>query len=79
MIQLNNFSKRAAAASHCAESCGVNVFNSKEFRTISRAAAWHLAREKNWNKDTPEQFAQYIKSEAAKWGKVIKALNLKID
>ena len=29
--------------------------------------------------DTPEQFAQYIKSEAAKWGKVIKTLNLKID
>jgi len=29
--------------------------------------------------DTPEQFAQYIKSEAAKWGKVIKSLNLKID
>jgi tripartite-type tricarboxylate transporter receptor subunit TctC len=29
--------------------------------------------------DTPEQFAQYIKSEAAKWGKVIKALNLKIE
>jgi hypothetical protein len=39
LIQLSNFSKRAAAASHCAESCGVNVFNSKEFRTISRAAA----------------------------------------
>ena len=29
--------------------------------------------------DTPEQFAQYIKSEAAKWGKVIKTLNLKIE
>ncbi len=29
--------------------------------------------------DTPEQFAQYIKSEAAKWGKVIKSLNLKIE
>jgi tripartite-type tricarboxylate transporter receptor subunit TctC len=29
--------------------------------------------------DTPEEFAQYIKSEAAKWGKVIKALNLKIE
>ena len=29
--------------------------------------------------DTPEQFAQYIKAEAAKWGKVIKTLNLKIE
>ena len=29
--------------------------------------------------DTPEQFAQYIKAEAAKWGKVIKSLNLKIE
>ena len=29
--------------------------------------------------DTPEQFAQYIRAEAAKWGRVIKALNLKID
>ena len=29
--------------------------------------------------DTPEQFALYIKSEAAKWGKVIKTLNLKIE
>jgi tripartite-type tricarboxylate transporter receptor subunit TctC len=29
--------------------------------------------------DTSEQFAQYIKSEAAKWGKVIKTLNLKIE
>ena len=29
--------------------------------------------------DTPEQFAQYIKSEAAKWGKVIRTLNLKIE
>ena len=29
--------------------------------------------------DTPEAFAQYIKSEAAKWGKVIKTLNLKIE
>ncbi len=29
--------------------------------------------------DTPEQFAQYIRSEAAKWGKVIKTLNLKIE
>ena len=29
--------------------------------------------------DSPEEFAQYIKSEAAKWGKVIKTLNLKID
>ncbi len=29
--------------------------------------------------DTPEEFARYIKSEAAKWGKVIKTLNLKIE
>jgi tripartite-type tricarboxylate transporter receptor subunit TctC len=29
--------------------------------------------------DTPEEFAQFIKAEAAKWGKVIKALNLKIE
>jgi tripartite-type tricarboxylate transporter receptor subunit TctC len=29
--------------------------------------------------DTPEEFAQYIRSEAAKWGRVIKALNLKIE
>ncbi len=29
--------------------------------------------------DTPEQFAQYIKAEAAKWGKLVKSLNLKID
>jgi len=29
--------------------------------------------------DSPEEFAQYIRSEAAKWGKVIKTLNLKID
>ena len=29
--------------------------------------------------DTPEQFAQYIRAEAAKWGRVIKALNLKIE
>ena len=29
--------------------------------------------------DTPEEFAKFIKSEAAKWGKVIKALNLKIE
>jgi tripartite-type tricarboxylate transporter receptor subunit TctC len=29
--------------------------------------------------DTPEEFARFIKAEAAKWGKVIKTLNLKID
>ena len=29
--------------------------------------------------DSPEEFAQFIKAEAAKWGKVIKALNLKIE
>jgi tripartite-type tricarboxylate transporter receptor subunit TctC len=29
--------------------------------------------------DTPEEFARYIKSEAAKWGKVIRTLNLKIE
>ena len=29
--------------------------------------------------DTPEEFAQYIKAEAAKWGRIIKALNLKIE
>lgn len=29
--------------------------------------------------DTPEEFAKYIRAEAAKWGKVIKALNLKIE
>ena len=29
--------------------------------------------------DTPEEFAQFIKAEAAKWGKVIKSLNLKIE
>jgi tripartite-type tricarboxylate transporter receptor subunit TctC len=29
--------------------------------------------------DTPEEFAKYIKAEAAKWGKVIKTLNLKIE
>lgn len=29
--------------------------------------------------DTPEAFAKFIKAEAAKWGKVIKTLNLKID
>ena len=37
--QLNNFSNRAAAASHCAASCGVKVCSSKEFRTTSRAAS----------------------------------------
>jgi tripartite-type tricarboxylate transporter receptor subunit TctC len=29
--------------------------------------------------DSPEEFARFIKSEAAKWGKVIKSLNLKIE
>ena len=29
--------------------------------------------------DTPEEFAVFISAEAAKWGKVIKALNLKIE
>ena len=29
--------------------------------------------------DTPEEFAKYIKAEAAKWGKVIRTLNLKIE
>ncbi len=29
--------------------------------------------------DTPEKFAKYIKAEAAKWGKVIRTLNLKIE
>jgi tripartite-type tricarboxylate transporter receptor subunit TctC len=29
--------------------------------------------------DTPEEFAKFIRAEAAKWGKVIKALNLKIE
>jgi len=29
--------------------------------------------------DTPEEFAAFIRAEAAKWGKVIKALNLKIE
>jgi len=29
--------------------------------------------------DSPEEFAKFIQSEAAKWGKVIRALNLKIE
>jgi tripartite-type tricarboxylate transporter receptor subunit TctC len=29
--------------------------------------------------DTPEEFQKYIQAEAAKWGKLIKSLNLKID
>ena len=29
--------------------------------------------------DTPEQFTQYVRAGAAKWGRVIKAFNLKID
>ena len=29
--------------------------------------------------DTPEEFARFIKAEAAKWGKVIRTLNLKIE
>ena len=29
--------------------------------------------------DTPEQFSEYLKSEIARWGKVIKEANLSID
>ena len=29
--------------------------------------------------DSPEEFAKFVQSEAAKWGKVIRALNLKIE
>jgi tripartite-type tricarboxylate transporter receptor subunit TctC len=31
------------------------------------------------NTGSPEQFAEFIKAEAAKWSKVVKDANLKID
>ena len=48
-------------------------------RSPSTIAARLIAQGAEPVGDTPEEFAKYIKAEAAKWGKVIKTLNLKIE